>query len=410
MEERDNLKPVNKKTSAGLILTVMLISMMAGAVCMNKVSPVLINIVNDFDLTTGQSGILISIFSLAGIFLSIPMGMLITKYGSFKTGLISLVAIIAGSSMGAIASSYSILLVSRGIEGIGLLFLATIGPAAVANAFSDEKRGTAMGLLMCYMSFGQILALNLAPIMASVSSWRSFWWLNAGIGAAGLVLWIFAARNLDSVGHSSSESKSASAQNAESTESASGALGAVLKNKAVWLICIPFLAFCIAHFGAFNYLPTYMVQIGGISSTAAGSLVSIASLIGIPVGIIGGVIADKCGSRKKTLAATLVLLGVVIALFPLFNASNYIVLVILYGLVSMAEAGLSFTSITEVVKSQQGATASAVLNTAQWIGAFMATTIFGMLLSAVGWNASFYCMAGVAVLGGIVVIFNKALR
>lgn len=97
MEERDNLKPANKKTSAGLILTVMLISMMAGAVCMNKVSPVLINIVNDFDLTTGQSGLLISIFSLAGIFLSIPMGMLITRYGSFKTGLISLVAIIAGS-------------------------------------------------------------------------------------------------------------------------------------------------------------------------------------------------------------------------------------------------------------------------------------------------------------------------
>lgn len=134
----------SRKRSPGMVLVVMLISMVAGSICMNKVAPVLTNIVSDLAIANSTlSGMLMSIFVISGIFLSIPMGMLTTKYGTFKTGLFSLAAIIIGSSMGAVAGNYTLLLVSRMVEGIGLMFLATIGPAAVASSFSDEKRGTA---------------------------------------------------------------------------------------------------------------------------------------------------------------------------------------------------------------------------------------------------------------------------
>ena len=129
----------SRKRSPGMVLVVMLISMVAGSICMNKVAPVLTNIVSDLAIANSTlSGMLMSIFVISGIFLSIPMGMLTTKYGTFKTGLFSLAAIIIGSSMGAVAGNYTLLLVSRMVEGIGLMFLATIGPS-----LSDEKRGTA---------------------------------------------------------------------------------------------------------------------------------------------------------------------------------------------------------------------------------------------------------------------------
>lgn len=88
------------------------------------------------------------------------------------------------------------MLVSRVIEGIGLMFLGTIGPAAVAQSYSDRKRGVAMGILMCYMSFGQILALNIAPVFATISSWKNFWWMNAAVGIVALVLWVIFIRDL----------------------------------------------------------------------------------------------------------------------------------------------------------------------------------------------------------------------
>ena len=157
-------------------------------------------------------------------------------------------------------------------------------------------------------------------------------------------------------------------------------------------------------------MPTYFVEVGGISATAAGSITSIASLVGIPVGIVGGMIADKTGSIKIPLAITLVLLGVVIGTIPMFNSSSYVLLIVLYGLFSMAEAGLSFTAVTKVVQANQGAVASAALNTAQWLGAFLSTMVFGTLLDSFGWNMSFYIMVPLIVIAAVTTLMNKQLK
>lgn len=390
-----------KKHSPWLILIVMLISMVSGAICMNKVAPVLSSIVADLSISSGTlSGLLMSVFTFTGIILSIPMGVLTTRYGTFKTGLFSLLAIVAGSVLGAVSTGYSLLLISRLIEGLGLMFLGAIGPAAVAGAFAGANGGTAMGLLMCYMSFGQIIALNVAPAMAESGSWRNFWWVSAAFGAVALVLWVILIRGMDGEGP---------ADTAES-EKAGAALTEVLANKSVWLVCVTFLTFMVVHMGVFNYLPTYFTEVGGVSATTAGSLTSVASLIGIPVGIAGGMIADKCGSIKIPLGITMVLLGAVIGVLPMFQSSSYLVFVVLYGVASMAEAGLSFTAVTKVVKANQGAVASAALNTAQWLGAFLSTMVFGTLLDQFGWDKSFYIMVPLALVGAAAAFFNKELN
>ncbi|MGI6203903.1 MAG: CynX/NimT family MFS transporter [Anaerovoracaceae bacterium] len=394
-----------KHHSPWLILVIMLISMMAGAMCMNKVSPVLSYMVEDLGITSSaQSGLLISIFTFTGILLSIPMGVLITKYGTYKTGLFSLLALIIGSILGAIAPNYGVMLVSRLIEGIGLMFLGAIGPAAVAVSFAGRKSGTAMGLLMCYMSFGQILALNLAPIMAENGSWRNFWQFSAVFGIVALVLWIIFIRGFDDANSGEGEKVE------DSTPTATATLSDVMKNGSVWLICITFMIYMLVHFGVFSYLPTYMTQVGGIDATKAGTLTSIASLVGIPIGILGGVIADKSGSIKKPLTGTVILFAILVAVTPMFSAKSYFLYVLLYGIVAMAEAGLSFTAVTKVVPTVQSAVASATLNMAQWIGAFLSTIVFGALLDAFGWNTTFHVMAAIAVIGVLTSAFNRKLQ
>lgn len=122
----------------------------------------------------------------------------------------------------------------------------------------------------------------------------------------GMVLWVIFIKGIDD-----------GADGAAAQESSVGAtLGDVLANKGVWLVCITFFAYMITHMGVFNYLPTYLTEVGGISATLAGTLTSVASLIGIPVGIVGGMIADKWGSRKKPLAITMILFAVLIGTFP----------------------------------------------------------------------------------------------
>lgn len=384
------------KKSPVLIMVVMLVSMTAGAICMNKMGPVLAEIMGDLGISNAQSGLLVSVFVLSGIFLSIPMGMLTTKYGTFKTGLFALLCLIVGSALGAISTSYGPMLFSRFLEGIGLMFLVCIGPATVGKTSTDQNRGTLMGIVMCFMSFGQIIALNIAPAIG----WRSFWWVSAAFGAVSLLLWVLFIRGIDEP------------RAVVSTEAASVTkiLSDVLGNGSVWMISLTFLAFMLSHMGVFNYLPTYFIEVGGMSATAAGSMTSLASLIGIPVGILGGTLADKWGSRKKPLALTMLLFAILIATLPIFRSDTFIIAVIIYGFVAMAEAGLCMTSLSEVVTPEQGSTATAVVNTAQWTGAFLGSTLFGAILDATNWNTSFFVMSGICLVGAIAILLARKLK
>ena len=403
MEQEEIMSEKPKTKSPWLILFVILVAMMAGAICMNKVAPVLSYINEDLNITSAtQSGLLISIFTFTGIFLSIPMGILTTKYGTFRTGVFSMAAVAVGSVLGAVAPNYGILLLSRLIEGLGLMFMGAIGPAAVASAFAGRNSASAMGLLMCYMSFGQIVALNLAPVIAAAGSWRNFWWVSAGFAVFALILWLVVMKDFPDP---------LKAQPSETEGGGSRVhLGDIARNGSVWLICLGFLTYMIVHFGVFNYLPTYMSEVCGISSTTAGSLTSIASLIGIPIGIIGGVIADRWNSIRKPLILTMILFGVVVAITPVFTSGSFVVYVVLYGIVAMAEAGLSFTAVTQVVLPNQAAVASAALNTAQWIGAFASTIIFGALLDAFGWNTAYWSMVPIVLVGVIATAVNRKLK
>lgn len=390
-----------KKPSAGMTLFIMLLSMTAGAMCMNKVPPLFtfinaaLNIQNDT-----LSGLLMSVFVFSGIILALPIGMIITKVGTYKIGLFALACSAVGSFLGAINGGYGLLLVSRIIEGVGLMFLATLGPSTVGAAFSDKNRGTAMGLLMCFMAFGQIIMFNLAPRIAEAGSWRNVWWITGAFSVVALVIWLFAVRGLDN---------GASAPEAGGEKQS--VLGAVLKNRYVWFIGLTVTFYLVAQQGVLAFWPRYLTEVRGIDAVTAGSWTSIASVVGIPVGILAGLVADKMGSRKKPLVVLSLACAVVYFFAPSFSTSGYIVMIILYGIATMGIMGLCFSSVPEVIDDpEQGNMAVSIVNMCQWIGIFISSILFGSLLGKFGWNTTFYAMVPIALLSGFFTLINKRLR
>lgn len=390
-----------KKPSAGMTLFIMLISMTAGAMCMNKVPPLFtyINAALNIQNET-MSGALMSVFVFSGIILALPIGMIITKVGIYKIGLFALICSAVGSFLGAVDGGYALLLCSRVIEGVGLMFLATLGPSTVGAAFSDKNRGSAMGLLMCFMAFGQIIMFNLAPRIAETSSWRNVWWVTGVFSAVALVIWLFAVRGMND-----------GASTSEPGGDKQSVMGAVLRNGYVWLIGLTVTFYLVAQQGVLAFWPRYLTEIRGVDAITAGSWTSIASVVGIPVGILAGVAADKMGSRKKPLVVLSFACAVVYLFAPSFSTSGYIVMIVLYGIATMGIMGLCFSSIPEVIDSpEQGNMAVSVVNMMQWIGIFISSILFGSLLGSFGWNAAFYSMAPIAVLSGIFTLINKRLK
>ena len=392
-----------KRISPGLVLFMMLMSMTAGAMCLNKVAPIVPVLTESMGLAgAGQAGLLISVFVFSGIFLAIPSGVIIAKLGYYKTGIIALAAILAGSVVGALDAGYAVMLGSRIVEGVGLIMLMTLGPAAVASSFDDRRRGSAMGLLMCFMAFGQIAMFNLAPRIAE---------------GVFLVAWIVALRNLDA----SLAAAAAPAAEAPGTGALDGAPAApnaptrlfskdVFLNPGVWLVGITLMVYLIAEQGVISFLPTYLAEVRGMDAAAASSIVSIAPLVGIPVGIVAGMVSDKMGSRKKPLGVLMLASAVTYALMPTWPTGVFIVLVVLFGIAVMGIVGLCFSAVAELVPPAQGDMAVALLNTFQWVGIFLSSSLVGLLIEAVGWDMAFYLMVPLTVVGAVCTFVTPKLR
>lgn len=405
METMQDTSVRRKTVSPGLVLFMMLMSMTAGAMCLNKVAPIVPFLTESMGLTgAGQAGLLMSVFVFSGIFLAIPSGVIITKYGYYKTGIIALAATLAGSLIGAFSPGYAVMLASRIIEGIGLILLMTLGPAAVGRVFSDAKRGSAMGLLMCFMAFGQIAMFNLAPRIAETSTWVNVWWFTAIYALIFLIVWIAALRNLDAA-------LAGDAQNSPAAETKNTLLPkAVFANKGIWLIGLTLMIYLIAEQGVISFLPTYLTEVRGMDAAGAGSLVSIAPLVGIPVGILTGMISDRIGSRKKPLGILMLASAVTYALMPTFPTALFLVLVVLFGIAVMGIVGLCFSAAAELVAPEHGNMAVALLNTFQWVGIFLSSSIVGLLIEAFGWDMMFYILVPLTVLGALCTFLTPKLR
>ena len=84
----------------------------------------------------------------------------------------------AGCLLGAMAASYPVFLLSRGLEGISFSLLAVVGGTAAGIWFPPQKIGMPMGVMCSSMGISGILAMAIAPRLAQSFGWQSVWWVT----------------------------------------------------------------------------------------------------------------------------------------------------------------------------------------------------------------------------------------
>lgn len=393
------------KQNSWLILIITILAAAAAAGTLFKVPPIMGDLMESLSLSASQGGWLFSVFAVVGIFVSIPMGIIITRFGLRKSGLIALLSVVVGSLIGVFSTSITPLLASRIIEGIGMTLLATVGPAVVSSSFGPEKRGVAMGFFMTYMSIGQIAMFNLAPRIVVPYGWQGVWWFTAIFAAVIALLWLIFIKGMD--GNEESDAAGTEINAAKSAPS----LGMVLKSKNIWLITIMFVTFMISFEGVLVFIPSYLVQDRGLAATTASSLASVLGLVGIIGAIAGGMISDKLGSRKWPIIICMLADAALFALVPSFATAMFIVLIILMGFFANALPTVAFSAITEVMSNPAAAGLSvAVLCAGQYLGLFLSSAIFGYIVDASGWATAFYAMAVISAIGAIIMPAAKDLK
>jgi MFS family permease len=148
-----------------VILGIAYLSILAFTLIFQSIPPVLPLIISDLHLTYAQSGILMSLFSLPGFFISLLGGFLSDRYRMRALAAGCFLLMIAGTILVALGTDLRILWSGRIIAGIGAITLSIFLPKLLSQWFRERELGLAMGFyntgiplgsVICFTFFGRL--------------------------------------------------------------------------------------------------------------------------------------------------------------------------------------------------------------------------------------------------------------
>jgi MFS family permease len=388
------LAPVQEKTStssyAWVILAVVYFASVVAPFLQFKIPPIMPFLMQEFQIDLTRAGLLMSSIAMVGLLLALPTSILLQRFGSKMTLIVSLGLMALGAVVGAFSSTFAALLGSRVIEGMGIGLMGITAPATIAMWFPPERRGTPMGLWATWVPVGSVLIYNMAPMMVVSFGWQSIWWLGAAFAIVMIVvcgLLITQPPAQDPVD-----------RQAETTPG----LGQALANRNIWLLALEFGCMSFAMMGVATYYPTFLSQVRGYPMGQAAFLASLGTLVIIFSAPAAGLLADRIGSLRLVFAIPF-LGAAVLFLFP-FKVTGWqiVVFMVLQGLIIGAIPTATFAAAPEVMRRPEWAGLGlAILLIGQSVGQLLGPIVFGEMVQRSGWAMAGYLMIPVCLVGFI---------
>jgi len=285
---------------AWVVLFAIFVASVAAPINQFKVPPVMPALIADFGLTMTSAGMLMSVFSLAGLLIAFPAGAILSRLGQKATCALALGLIITGSVVGTYATQAEAMLCSRAVEGLGMAILGVTAPVVISSWFPPERRGVPMGIWSAWVSVGVIVMMNVSPLTTPEGQWVQTWWLGTGIAFGALLVFLVLHRMPQAI----------DSEDRQAGHDLKSMFKETFAIRDVWLISISLFSFNIMVLGMNTFFPTFLTKVQGVPMEQAdfySSLPNMAMLLSCP---LGGWLADRTGSRKTLFSVCLGLLGV----------------------------------------------------------------------------------------------------
>ena len=135
-----------------------------------------------FHISTQQFSLIVSAYSYAAFTSGIIAAFVIDNFDRKKSLLFGYVGFVVGTLLCGLAPDYKFLIAARIMAG---LFGGLIGAqilSIVADTFSYERRGRAMGFLMAAFSVASVVGVPLSLYVANIISWHAPFFMVAIMG------------------------------------------------------------------------------------------------------------------------------------------------------------------------------------------------------------------------------------
>ena len=382
--------------SPWLILLVVLLTSIAAPLTQFKVPPVMPLLMEAFQQPAGVAGWLMSVFAVTGLLLAVPAGFIFQRIGYRLTGFLALLALVLGAVLGVGSTDLTTILASRFVEGAGMSLMSIVAPAIIAQFFSPDQRGKAMGVWAVWVPLGSVIMFLVAPPLAARWHWQGVWWFGCGYTILAGLLFAFSIPR-KKPGETASESSSSAMSPALRD------FRKVLANPHLWLLSFLFCCFNAAFVAFVTWGPTFLNTHRGVSLAEAGFQISLASVLAIIACPTAGWVSDRIGSRKTIMVWPMLLIA---ALFPFYYGAGRVFfsfLVIALGFVSGFVPTGVFAGAVEIVADERlSGMAMAVIQIGQNAGMLLGPVLFGWLVDYTGgWATGFWVLTPVCFAGAL---------
>ena len=357
----------------------------------------------EFSLDLTQIGLLVSIWFLGYAIAHVPAGFAAAAWGIKKVAVWGAFALAASTLLFVVAESYSMLLVSRGLGGVAMSFMAG-APFPLATAWSPPQHSRLIvGGLVNGVGFtgGSAIGLYVWPMLLNSYGWRTATLIAAVVAtvvAVAAVFFVSTPNHLRELngGHFSLKT---TAQ--------------VLRSRSIWAIGIGSICGYGVLFTVSQLGPGYVESEFGFSAESAGFLGAIMLLLGIPAALVSGRIADKARAFLPTLWIPAGLLVIMLAVMPFISGNALWIALPLVGILGsmyFSPATVAHAEYPDEVSPQNYATAFGLVLSLGNIGAFLFPYVYSVSVDHVGPRWSWMVLAAIAAVAWFGFFFAKEPR
>jgi len=341
---------------------------------------------DEFHLSLGQTGLLISASLVGSVVSLIPWGLATDRLGE-RAVLVTGLGVCGAALIGAAAVHgfwlLALLLAGAGMTGASV---QSASGRAVMHWFHAGQRGLALGLRQAAIPIsGFIVALVIPPIVA-----------------AGGVRWGFAALGIACLaGAAVGGSVLREAPGVEVT--AGSALGSrPLRDGRIWTLSLGSALVLAPQLCVGGFLVLFLHEHRGLSAGAAAAVLGAVQFLAVGGRIGAGRWSDLRASRLGPLRAIALAATVLVALATLLLDAPLVLLVpalVAAGVVAMSWNSLSFAAAVELAGHGRSGVAIGLQQTLLNVPGAAYPAVFGALVAATSWRVGFAVVALFPLMG-----------
>jgi len=373
------------------ILFASFFAFVAYAFAFQEAPPLFDSIIEEFKISKAEFGLVMSMVLLPGIFLSLPAGFFVKKYGIRRVGFVSLVCVVLGCFVTATANSFIMLLAGRLILGVGGAFIVTNTPAVIAQWFAREELGKAMGIYGINMPLATVVAFPSASVFMLAYGWRFPFYVSLAIGIAAAAVFVAVVREGPFAGR-------------ERKASARQAIGDI----EIWKVGLVWLFFNAAALSFTTWAEFLFQNYKGTPRVYANFLASLfmwGAILCVP---FFGWLSDRIGRRRPFAIVGALLMTLAFVALAYTSEMALFASILALGVTAAMVPPIASALPAEILGPTLASVGFGITGICMNLGAASAQPLVGFLLDVT--ESYTFCLLGMAALSAIGALVAYTLR